>query len=1230
MFYFQILVVQLLCSLLAANQETTCSEETICFANRGEEESECQMINEAKIIFELSNTTVNCTTVNIYVTSGSHELRGNLIFTDFVEETRISGTPNGQNSIVECSNEAAIEFSKNGDANYVFLSNLFFTHCQLLFYYASLSLENIAVMNSAGYGIHTRQSRKQEIVNSTFINNTLQHIFVFVEEYNYPSDTEVLVYLTNTKLFENRGEGVGGFAVIICVWNNASVSIINSTISNNAKGALSVTHAKYLEIRDCFITDNNGNGLEIHMTVGAAINTSVVVIVRNCLVENNAGTAIKVVRDSTEKSMHMLTDISNITFTRNLKALYLLFYSWSHANEHRETTISNCSFTHHKLPPKFSVVQIENVFSNRILNNKVLLENCSFTRNQGASALHLVKMIDFTISDVDIHDNDCTAIALVTSNMKVKNHLDITRNLGWQGGGVSLHDDYVIVRQEYSQILLTNSSMLRITNNTAVTYGGGIFTNETCEARSRNNTCFFQFESTFMTHILMSGNRALIGGDSILGGCLSNCSIEINKRWTAIDKTDPNNTFWTLVSTGNPLSQSTFVEYPTGATFCANTSTSANNPIICNKSRTVSVFRGQSFNVSLIASDELCYPTMKVLKVQGEENLSLLEQGEVLQTEKYCKNYSYALAGGLNQSKTRLEFSFQDPWAEINVPAILTVVLKDCPPGLVLIKSIEQCTCICHDKFKLYKIVCHADRYTLEIPAQIWVGKYEGNIVTQKECQYCRNEVTEQPIDDITNKLCTGKRSGIMCGECIQGYSLKLGGYECASCSKSPLVGVVLVVAFTCAGAILVFLLLRLDLTISTGALNGLIFYSNIVYLNNDIFLPTSKVGGVHLQNAVKILSTLLAWMNLDFGISTCFFGGYNTYISTWMQFAFPLYIWVLILFIVFASWYSTIVARITTSNTVPVLATLLLLSYAKLLKTSIEVFSSVRLFSLDGELLEIAWKQDGNIPYLGQYHLPLFLMSLLMVILYIVPFTLLVLLGPLMRAKSHYRMFRWIHKIKPLLDAFYGCYTIKYRYWPGLLLLTRVAIIGIFSFYPANDSPFKLMTISMMILILFLFWILIGEANTISFYRKRNFNYFELFFLSNLGTLSSVSSYTTQFSGKTLIRNQQVLAIFTVGSAFIVFCGIITYQVSLILLRFRSIRRIHDSVQAKAKQFLVRNKTLEHKVLLNAASNGVSATTAPVEPTHTEIDVRIRTRCDDKLREPLLMDGELTNAVIQ
>ena len=84
-----------------------------------------------------------------------------------------------------------------------------------------------------------------------------------------------------------------------------------------------------------------------------------------------------------------------------------------------------------------------------------------------------------------------------------------------------------------------------------------------------------------------------------------------------------------------------------------------------------------------------------------------------------------------------------------------------------------------------------------------------------------------------------------------------------------------------------------------------------------------------------------IAWLNLDLGIKTCFYNGMDAYVETWLQFAFPLYIWVLVGLIILGSHYSGRVAQIIFgSNPIAVLATLFLLSYAKLLRTVIAALS--------------------------------------------------------------------------------------------------------------------------------------------------------------------------------------------------------------------------------------------------------------------------------------------------
>ena len=61
-------------------------------------------------------------------------------------------------------------------------------------------------------------------------------------------------------------------------------------------------------------------------------------------------------------------------------------------------------------------------------------------------------------------------------------------------------------------------------------------------------------------------------------------------------------------------------------------------------------------------------------------------------------------------------------------------------------------------------------------------------------------------------------------------------------------------------------------------------------------------------------------------------------------------------------------------NNSVPVLATLFLLSYAKLLRTIISALSLLILTTTDGS--KAVWSADGNIDYLGAKHAPLFVVS--------------------------------------------------------------------------------------------------------------------------------------------------------------------------------------------------------------------------------------------------------------
>ena len=203
----------------------------------------------------------------------------------------------------------------------------------------------------------------------------------------------------------------------------------------------------------------------------------------------------------------------------------------------------------------------------------------------------------------------------------------------------------------------------------------------------------------------------------------------------------------------------------------------------------------------------------------------------------------------------------------------------------------------------------------------------------------------------------------MLCGACQEGLSVVLGTSQCLPCSNYYLL---LLLVFAAAGLVLVILLTLCNLTVSEGTINGLVFYVNIVQINAATFFPPTQMNSFS-----KTLQVFVAWLNLDLGITTCFYDGMNAYVKAWMQFVFPVYIWLIAAMIIILSRRYSTVTRLVGRNAVKVLATLFLLSYAKLLRSIITALSFAVL-SYSTEQTEVVWLYDGNINYFQGKHIPL------------------------------------------------------------------------------------------------------------------------------------------------------------------------------------------------------------------------------------------------------------------
>ena len=232
----------------------------------------------------------------------------------------------------------------------------------------------------------------------------------------------------------------------------------------------------------------------------------------------------------------------------------------------------------------------------------------------------------------------------------------------------------------------------------------------------------------------------------------------------------------------------------------------------------------------------------------------------------------------------------------------------------------------------------------------------------------------------------------------------------------------------------------------------------------------------------MSVLSQFISWLNLDLGIETCFYSGMTPYVKMWLQYAFPFYIWSIMLAIIIACRYSSKATRLFRHNAVPVLATLLLLSYMKIVRSLIFIVSSSTIMC-DGEA-KYVWSVDGSLPYAQGKHLIFFIFAVLFSALFVLPYTLFLFLLPAMEKVCPFYSRLWLSFLKPLCDAYSGPYKDQYRFWAGLLVLARVLISGTIIFL--NDVAMRYIILAT-VLFLLMFTFTINGA-----YKKRAFNILE------------------------------------------------------------------------------------------------------------------------------------------
>ena len=686
-----------------------------------------------------------------------------------------------------------------------------------------------------------------------------------------------------------------------------------------------------------------------------------------------------------------------------------------------------------------------------ILNNKtrsnlsLTLDSCRCRGNVRAPSFTFVNWNNVTISDNSSFNNSfAPAIEAYNSNLNLKGTILFQNNFGSNGAAITLLQSSYLILHEHLNVTFIN--------NEALLYGGAIYSdgedvpgNTICAIQINSNKTEYKELDINMTFI---DNKAGLAGNSIYMNPLYNCSQSYFVSNIVNDIRKLLNITYETAShpVQNGLEQMS--SEPVKICSCKPSNKTSNSPNInCavsgNMKHRIETYPGKSVSLYLAAVDQshqlvyspalgFVYQYNYMKKPSMGTTLSLKSgQSLVALSGSNCTLITYNILNKIDKP-TRGIFNIATP----SNPAtwFADVKVNSCPKGFVLMDEI--CTCNHFIANTIDDVHCNITATSITRPIDSWFGDISVRNTTglgyATICPQgnCKNTITSVDVTEL-DSLCVYSKTGVLCGQCQANLSVVFGITDCKMCSN---IWLLTLIGYAISGVVIVTVLLTLHLTIAAGPLAGIILTCNIITVSTIDYLQ----GNEFFLYAMRVYVSL---MNLNLGFPLCLYDGMTPSIKNGLQFVYPIYLWSLVFGFIILSRYSTRISNQTAASSIQVLATLIHLSFSKLLITTIDILVFVPVETeMNGTVT--VWYGDGNIFYLqDKEHIILFSLALVTLVFFIIPYVLFVTFGVYCM-----RWRRFNNYIRPFVESFHGPYRNGMGYWFGVRVIVVVYIYIVYA----------------------------------------------------------------------------------------------------------------------------------------------------------------------------------------
>ena len=763
------------------------------------------------------------------------------------------------------------------------------------------------------------------------------------------------------------------------------------------------------------------------------------------------------------ESRHESLTISNTRFMKNSKFLIgsaVVYLAISNpTNSDIKITFKNCTWIHSTGACLYAYVlkSMGNVSIH--LDNTTVSDNSQaihYNNEQSSSgilAFHEISHV-YINGTSTFNNNYGSTILAINSNIYLLDSIKFIDNAGLEGSAITI--------LEHSLLYFKNGLEAVFKNNTAAYKGGAIYA-----VTLSPKLCALQLEGNVTLNF--TDNDAKKSGKSIYATPIFSCQNAAIIYSAFID----NDSDFEISFSSNHMHNKTLLDVSTYATRLQDCDLPGSDEWNANA---ITFYPGQTHQLNLAANDEHkrhVYAPLSIdvvtpqIWIQSEQAEYILAEGKCTVVTITIYSVTEEVRGGV------VVFSIPK---HLFMHEHIMIAMK-CPLGFLFNSTTGQCECsqvksILQMLHNTQHIECHIDNQTITRPIidhrLHWMGLLEIDLMklglgVSLDCpnRYCEinpmfdsfytnlSEIiylTASAAPSLKVPQCLFNRGGTLCGECTGNLSVVFGSNKCMKCPNYQWIWVtILNIAF---GPLLIFLLFKLQLTMTIGTLNGIIFYAQAANAGmlDILYLCTTNICSTGLYYAVQISIFFLSTLNLNLGFPLCFYNGMTELWKAGLNLLFPIYLFAIVIIIIIASRYSIRISNRISHSSVQVLVTVLHLSFSKLLLAVMDVLTSTYIYTNKASYR--VWYWNGNVEFGKSGHLILMIVTLAIALPLLLPYVFILIFSrPLQR-------FSLANKyLRPVIESVHSPYKQGQQYWFAARLILLVIMYFIYMGYRGVEA---------------------------------------------------------------------------------------------------------------------------------------------------------------------------------